>query len=480
MDAANIQFFYSFFYFCLTTTFYLITMIDFSQIHRRSIGYDLFREYVRLLHNYYYYKQYKVVHAERIPPQGTPTLIISNHQNGLNDALGLLFSMDRRQPIFLARSDIFKRNFVAKMLRSLRIMPIFRVRDGVSNLSKNDIIAIKACELINSGRTMAIYPEAGHENKRHLDQFRKGFARLVFQAAARQNFEHDIFIVPSGHHYDNYFEPRGRLLISYGKPISLKPYFKLYQENQQQALRKIASDMMQEVRKYMLDISNLECYPEYDFIRNTYGREFSQKFNLKFADIEDRLKSDQLLINDLESCRHHNDPHFKDIIESARTYMKNLAQYKIRDWVIRKHPAPFQTIGICSFLLLGLPFFFIGFLLNAPLYFAPHPIKKKVSDEMLHASFILGLTAVVTFPIWTLICVVTISRICHSIPIGLSMIVLIPLSGVIAWEYRTAFRKFLGLSRFYLLNKNKRDELFEQKNHLYTLLRQISSSGTTN
>lgn len=448
-------------------------MIDFSHIHRRSIGYDLFREYVRIFHNYYYYKQYKVVHPENIPPQGTPTLIISNHQNGLNDALGLLFSMDRRQPIFLARSDIFKRNFVAKLLRFLRIMPIFRVRDGVDNLSMNDIIAIKAHELINSGRTMAIYPEAGHENKRHLDQFRKGFARLVFQAAARQNFEHDIFIVPSGHHYDNYFEPRGRLLISYGKPISLRPYFQLYQENQQQALRKITSDMMQEVRKHMLDITNLEYYPEYDFIRNTYGREFSNSKGWRFSDIEDRLKSDKQLIHQLENCQHQNSALFLRIMQISRGYINVLKQHKLRDWVINTQRSRLKSLGITMFLVIFSPLFILGFLLNAPLYFAPYPIKKKVSDEMLHASFILGLTAVVTFPLWTLFCILTAIQLTHSILWGLSMICIIPLSGILAWEYRTLFRKGLGLYRFYRISKVERDGIIAQKNEFYNLLRQL-------
>lgn len=448
-------------------------MIDFSRIDRRSIGYDLFREYVRCIHNYYYYKQYKVVNAHHIPPQGVPTLIISNHQNGLNDALGLLFSMDRRQPIFLARSDIFKRDVVAKLLRFLRIMPIFRVRDGVANLSKNDIIAVKAHELINEGRTMAIYPEAGHENKRHLDQFRKGFARLIFQAAARQNFEHDIFILPSGHHYDNYFSPRGRLLITYGKPISIRPYFKLYQENQQMALRKIAKDMMEEVRKYMLDITDLDHYPEYDFIRNTFGREFAKQRKLNFKDIQDRLAADRALVDKLQSHHLHQPEAFAQLMHTTRAYMSVLQQHKLRDWLVESQLPGIKSLGMGLFLLMLSPVFLLGFIFNAPLYFAPYPIKQKVSDEMLHASFVLGLTAVITFPIWTLLCIALTTQLTQSIAWGLSMILWIPLSGILAWEYRTFFRKALGLIRFWLLKSSVKANLHAQKQDWYAQLRRL-------
>ena len=56
------------------------------------------------------------------------------------DAMAILHTMfrDRRQPVFIARGDIFKKDGVARILRFLKIMPTFRSRDGnVSDVKSN-------------------------------------------------------------------------------------------------------------------------------------------------------------------------------------------------------------------------------------------------------------------------------------------------------------------------------------------------------
>ena len=66
-------------------------MIDFSQIGKFSWKYHFYNVYLRFNHNHVYYKEYRVINSENIPPKGTPTLVIANHQNGLTDALVLLY-----------------------------------------------------------------------------------------------------------------------------------------------------------------------------------------------------------------------------------------------------------------------------------------------------------------------------------------------------------------------------------------------------
>src|SRR5690554_4066884 len=61
-----------------------------------------------------------------------------NHRNALLDALMLVYaSYHRKQVVFLARADIFKQKFAAWILRGMRIIPVFRIRDGKDNLDKN-------------------------------------------------------------------------------------------------------------------------------------------------------------------------------------------------------------------------------------------------------------------------------------------------------------------------------------------------------
>ena len=79
-------------------------MISFEKIDKYSLRYALLYQYVKVVHHYIYHSDFDVLGTENIPPKGTPTLVISNHQNGLLDALGIIYAFkDGRQPVFIAR-----------------------------------------------------------------------------------------------------------------------------------------------------------------------------------------------------------------------------------------------------------------------------------------------------------------------------------------------------------------------------------------
>src|SRR5690554_6704432 len=66
-----------------------------------------------------------------------PVILAPNHRNALLDALMLVYSSyHAKQVVFLARADIFKQKFMAWLLRGLRIMPVFRIRDGIDKIGR--------------------------------------------------------------------------------------------------------------------------------------------------------------------------------------------------------------------------------------------------------------------------------------------------------------------------------------------------------
>ncbi|MEG1909911.1 MAG: 1-acyl-sn-glycerol-3-phosphate acyltransferase, partial [Bacteroidales bacterium] len=109
-------------------------MIDFDTIEKHSKAYDLSKYLVNFQISPVYYKRLYVKGLENIPLDGRPMIIVSNHQNGLMDALSILASLPfKLHSVFLARADIFKKEKIAKILRWMRIMPVFRQRDGLEN-----------------------------------------------------------------------------------------------------------------------------------------------------------------------------------------------------------------------------------------------------------------------------------------------------------------------------------------------------------
>jgi 1-acyl-sn-glycerol-3-phosphate acyltransferase len=106
------------------------------------------------------------VGLEKIPAD-TPVLFAPNHQNALMDALAVLFAA--RKPVgFLARADIFKKPAIAKTLNLLKILPIYRIRDGVELLGRNQEVFDNTIEVLNSNTPICILPEGNHEGKKQL------------------------------------------------------------------------------------------------------------------------------------------------------------------------------------------------------------------------------------------------------------------------------------------------------------------------
>ena len=91
----------------------------------------------KLVVDFLYYRKTYYVNTKNMPSNGTPLIVVSNHQNSLNDALAILYSTDIRRLRFLARADVFKHPIASKVLYFFGLLPVFRQRDGMENVKNN-------------------------------------------------------------------------------------------------------------------------------------------------------------------------------------------------------------------------------------------------------------------------------------------------------------------------------------------------------
>ena len=101
--------------------------------------YRIFKAYVKFLVEKVYYRRVHYINTGNVPSDGTPLLIVSDHQNSLNDALGVLLSISDRIVHFIVRADVFALGpFVDKFLRKIGLLPAFRLDwEGESALNNN-------------------------------------------------------------------------------------------------------------------------------------------------------------------------------------------------------------------------------------------------------------------------------------------------------------------------------------------------------
>lgn len=170
---------------------------------------------------FFYFKKIQVVHLEKIPKNG-PLLLLSNHQNALLDAL-LIATKSGRFSYFLTRAAVFKKPMVNKLLRSLRMLPVYRVRDGWNTITNNDSIFNTCSELLKDGHVVTIFPEGSHNLKRTVRPFSKGFTRIVFNTLEKYP-NTDLQLIPIGLNFTKAEAFPDSASIYFGDPIKAKAF----------------------------------------------------------------------------------------------------------------------------------------------------------------------------------------------------------------------------------------------------------------
>ena len=196
-----------------------------ENIEKYSGGYALLKLIAGFWHNNVFYRKVIVLGKENINPDHH-LIFAPNHQNALMDALAVLFT-HKGQPVFLARADIFKRKMIAAILYFLKILPVYRIRDGFSSLKSNDEIFTKTIDVLRNKNGLVILPEGDHSGFRRLRQLKKGICRVAFQSDEATNFSLKIKIIPVGLEFSHYSRFRQVLTVVYGKPIEVSEFYRI-------------------------------------------------------------------------------------------------------------------------------------------------------------------------------------------------------------------------------------------------------------
>ena len=122
----------------------------------------------------------------------------------------------------LTRSDVFGGPF-QWFLDALQMLPVYRIRNGYSNLKKNDAIFEKCFDLLGSGKFLLMFSEGGHHHEYYLKNLSKGSSRLAFQAQKKYP-KKKIYIQPVGINYGHHTQPRSSLHLVYGNPLLISDY----------------------------------------------------------------------------------------------------------------------------------------------------------------------------------------------------------------------------------------------------------------
>ena len=187
----------------------------------KKVGYSAIRGLVKCLLHLYFGK-IKVYGISNIP-KDKPVLFLPNHQNAFLDTI-LIATKCNRSPYFLTRSDVFKSPVLKPIFAFCKMIPIFRMRDGISSLKHNQQTFDSCSLLLKDKEAVVIFPEANHNLERRVRPLSKGFTRILSNTLEKYP-NLDIQLIPVGVNYKNAADFPDRAAVYYGKPIAIQSYY---------------------------------------------------------------------------------------------------------------------------------------------------------------------------------------------------------------------------------------------------------------
>lgn len=186
-----------------------------------NLLYVLLRGYVRVAMRWYF-STIKIEGISNVPVNG-PLMFAANHQNSFLDGV-LVACTQPRVLHFLVRADVFRKSWARKCLTLLKMVPVYRIRDGWNTLGKNSLSFSRCKEVFLKGKSVLIFPEGNHSSLRRLRPLSRGFTKPIIETL-QQNPEINIALVPVGLNFESHETPRSGVTVVYGRPLWIQDYF---------------------------------------------------------------------------------------------------------------------------------------------------------------------------------------------------------------------------------------------------------------
>ncbi len=181
----------------------------------KSIWYLFLRTYAQL--GFFFYFKKIIINGTENIPKNKPIMFVSNHPNALIDPL-LVATTNHRTTYFFTRAAVFKPGLIEWFMKSANMLPVYRIRDGLSTVKKNEAVFEFSFSLLKENLALLIFAEGSHSLERKVRPLSKGFTRVVFGSLEKYP-DLDIAIIPVGINYSSPTKYGSKVSLIYAPPI---------------------------------------------------------------------------------------------------------------------------------------------------------------------------------------------------------------------------------------------------------------------
>lgn len=410
------------------------TTID-QPVADKKIGYNLLRWLVDL-HIRTNYK-FHVIGAEKAD-NSSPTLFVGNHSNSAIDPLIILFSL-KRKVHFIARGDVFK-GWKAKVFDYFNMIPIFRREEGPENMAKNEESFAAIFAKLNNRAAVTIYSEGNCLQAAHVRKFRKGTARICAEFETLNTTNIPLNIQVAGLTYYTWDKFRSDVYLQFGTAFTMQDIDFSNANTDAERIHVFNAHVERELQKVVLQIP--EGFQHAQFLLDEIVDTLPQYVGIDKYTIRKSIGEALYAMqpNELTTLKQNLDNYSTELLIANLKHKNTVAQVK-----------EYNLLSV-ALLLLTVPVFVIGVVLNAVPFFIPTNIAK---NKIKVIEFKASVRIILAFFI-SIIYFLTLSIIASVIWNWIVGIAVFPVSygiGLLAYELYKLYEKIMGRKRW-LNNSN--------------------------
>lgn len=359
---------------------------------------------------------------------------------------------------FLVRGDFFKKPLYRRLLNSLHMLPVYRVKDGGLSVVKNNFETFDYCfNALRENKTLMILAEGSAEHEKRLRPLKKGTARIAMGTLEAYPGLENVYIVPVGVNYTYAELPRTEVMIDFGEPMLASDYLAFYKENPNQTINDFTGNLFDHLaeRIVIIDKKTDEELTEY-----LLQLDRAQRPKILEKTSPEALKAEKQVADAVNAL----DENTKNaLLTQARAYFQQLKKTGITDEALLHKKSSFIISALL--LILGFPFFLIGLVFNfLPIWLAKSIADKRVRRPEFYAPVYWAIS-LGTYLIWWILWLVGL--LVFAAPIALLWLLLMPLLGyfsILFFEYFQQQKKYFRASR---LSSVERENLMRQRTAIW-------------
>jgi 1-acyl-sn-glycerol-3-phosphate acyltransferase len=202
---------------------------------------------------------------EYIPAKG-PLIVASNHPSAFLEA-SILGTILGRPLHYLVRGDMFHPRF-SWLFDVTNQIPIYRQKDGISNLRKNASSFELTYRKLADGEAVVIFPEAKTILEKRMRPIQRGTAHLAFGTLPFLRENEQLSILPVGVNFTEPRLPGTDVVVRFGRPFITEQATR----EDREAIDRFTEQLSESMSPLIVQIDDEGYEKHYDVLASVYLR----------------------------------------------------------------------------------------------------------------------------------------------------------------------------------------------------------------